>query len=367
MSAADKLKRRRREEQGIRGYASSSRWYTGLSHTIAFLERAEAEDGDALRRFGDAWAAAYNLFMMYGEPGDEEFKRFNSWITEVKDHPAIRAFFQRGDANQELVSFRSNIEKAKGKMLKAQGQQELYSWGPQKPPDKACRYFFGIVRDMRNTVSHPNFNPEAVPVKKALASAADCLIPLIAAAAEALIEKPVEGTTGRTTAYRFFLYPFLKNSDGFFSDYYLEQLFPDEELGAFPEEQARDALKSIAKRFSSLEAHVKEADSEETLKEWCVPELFPLLKIKPDPSIRIIAEDAVFEPTLVLRRAESRGLRQEYRGKEAAKDIAALLWILPWRTTLDAVSTDPAFESVPVTEVVHGALARSDVPWAIVT
>jgi hypothetical protein len=366
MSIADKLKKRRREEQEIRGYASSSRWYTGLSNSITFLERAETGE-DALGRFGDAWGAAYNLFMMYGEPGDEEFKRFNSWITEVKDHPTVRSFFQRGEANQELASFRSSIERVKGKLLKAQGQQELYAWGTQKSPDKACRYFFSIIRDMRNTVYHPNFNPDIGPVKKALATAADCLVPLAAAAAEALIEKPVAGTTGRTTAYRFFLYPFLKNSDGFFSDYYLERLLPDEELGAFPEDQAREALKFITKQLEAKGAGLKQADSEETLRNWCEPSLFEVLKMKPSPGVRIVSEDAVFEPTLVLRRSGSSALRGEYRGKEAAKDIAALVWILPWRSTLDAVSTDPAFESVPVTEVVHRALVRSDVPWALVT
>lgn len=82
-----------------------------------------------------------------------------------------------------------------------------------------------------------------VPVKKAIGAAADCLIPIVAAAIEATIEHPVPGTTGRATAYRFFLYPFLKNSDGVFSDYYLERIFPDDELAAFPEDQTKESLK----------------------------------------------------------------------------------------------------------------------------
>ena len=37
------LTRLRRQEQEARGYATSSRWYTGLSNAISFLERAETD------------------------------------------------------------------------------------------------------------------------------------------------------------------------------------------------------------------------------------------------------------------------------------------------------------------------------------
>jgi len=243
---AEKLKKRRREEQEIRGYANSSRWYTGLSNAISFLERAETAT-DPLSRFSDAWAVAYNLFMMHGEPGDEEFRRFNSWVSSVKDSPGVRHYFvTTGDPL--ILAFRQAVERVKNILLKPQGLQELQSWaGKGVSPEKACRYFFTITRDIRNTAFHPGFNPTA-PVKKAIGAAADCLLPIVAAAVEATIEHPVPNTTGKATAYRFFLYPFLKNSDGFFSDYYLERLFPDEELGAFPEDQSKELFKQISKQ-----------------------------------------------------------------------------------------------------------------------
>ena len=162
-----------------------------------------------------------------------------------------------------------------------------------------------MIRDMRNTAFHPEFNPNTAPVKKALAGAADCLIPIVAAAVEATIEHPVPHTTGKATAYRFFLYPFLKNSDGFFSDYYLERLFPDEELGAFPEDQAKELLKQIAKSLDTIEPVLRTADEEATVANWLKPVLFEALRTKPASGVRIIAEEAVFQPTFVLPKAGS--------------------------------------------------------------
>lgn len=367
MSIAEKLKKRRREEQEQHSYANSSRWYTGLSHVISFLDHAETED-DVVNRFRDLWTAADTLSQMHVERGEEDFKGFERWVTSIKEHPLIQHYFGGKADDVPLDAYRGNVARAKNALLAPPRLHELEAWNkPEVSPDKACRYFFSISRDIRNRLFHGDVNPSSPLIKKALASAAECLIPIVATAAQIIIERPVEGTTGRATAYRFFLYPFLRNSDGFFSDYYLERLFPDEELGAFPEDQAREALKFITKQLVAKETGLKQADSEETLKNWCDPALFEVLEVKPDPGVHIISEDAVFEPTLVLRRPGSSALQGEYRGKEAAKDIAALIWILPWRSTLDAVSTDPAFESVPVTEVVHGALARSAVPWALVT
>jgi hypothetical protein len=46
---AKKLTDFRRQEQEMRGYAASSRWYTGLSNAIHFLERAEGWKGQRVR------------------------------------------------------------------------------------------------------------------------------------------------------------------------------------------------------------------------------------------------------------------------------------------------------------------------------
>ena len=226
-----------------------------------------------------------------------------------------------------------------------------------------------MIRDMRNTAFHPKFNPNTAPIKKALAAAADCLIPIAAAAVEATIEHPVPHTTGKATAYRFFLYPFLKNSDGFFSDYYLERLFPDEELGAFPEDQAKELFKQIVKSLDTKEPGLCTADAETTVTNWLKPVLFEALGTKPAQGVRIIAEEAVFQPTFVLPKAGTslEDAPADMRGKAAGKTLSCLIWTLPWRVSLDSVATEPQFTALPVTEVVHRALAASDVPWAIIT
>ena len=365
---AEKLKKRRREEQEIRGYANSSRWYTGLSNAISFLERAETGT-DPLNRFSDAWSVAYNLFMMHGEPGDEEYRRFNSWVSTLKDDAGVRHYFVNA-GDPLIASFRQAAERVKKILLKPDGLQSLESWTFKGvSTEKASRYFFLMIRDMRNTAFHPKFNPNTAPIKKALAAAADCLIPIAAAAVEATIEHPVPHTTGKATAYRFFLYPFLKNSDGFFSDYYLERLFPDEELGSFPEDQAKELLKQIAKSLDPRESGLRTADAEATVANWIEPVLFEALGTKATSGVRIIAEEAVFQPTFVLPKAGSSS-KDEYgdlRGRAAGKALSCLIWTLPWRASLDSVATEPPFTALPVTEVVHRALAASDVPWAIIT
>ncbi|MBW1716036.1 MAG: N-6 DNA methylase [Deltaproteobacteria bacterium] len=363
-----KLTQLRRQEQEVRGYAASSRWYTGLSNAISFLERAETGD-DPLERFRDSWSAAYNLFVMYGKAGDDEFKRFNSWVTDLKEIPEVRRMLTDLSQSSPVSSFLSAVSKTKGKLLKSQGLKELESWEQGSPgPDKSCRYFMTIVRDMRNVCSHPDFNPNSSAIKKALTTAADCLIPLVAAAARSLIERPVEGTTGRTTAYRSFLWPFLKNSDSFFSDYYLERLFLEEELGGFPEEEVKRNLKTMAKFLQSKRSSLMTAGVEGTRDKWCIPILFPALKMSIHDDVRIVSGDAVFEPSYVLKREDLSGSpREEYQGKDAGRDLSCLIWVLSWRSSLDVLSADPAFESLSVMEVAHRALSNSDVPWAVIT
>lgn len=365
---AKKLTQLRREEQEARGYATSSRWYTGLSNAISFLERAET-GSDPLDRFRDSWSAAYNLFTMYGKAGDDEFKCFNSWVTELKEVPEIRRLLTEPSETSQVSSFLSGIANAKNKLLKSQGLRELESWKPGSTgPEKACRYFLTIARDMRNSCSHPDFNPSSAPIKKALATAADCLISVVTAATQSIIDHPVHGTTGKTTAYRSFLWPFLKNSDSFFSDYYLERLFPEEELSAFQEEEIKPSLKEIAKSLASERGSLMKADADGTRNKWCVPILFPALNMTLYEGVRIVSETAVFEPSYVLKREGLSGTpREEYQGKDAGRDLSCLIWILPWRSSLDVLSNDPAFESLSAMEVAHRALSSSDVTWAVIT
>src|SRR5439155_20074332 len=96
---------------------------------------------------------------------------------------------------------------------------------------------------IRNRLFHADLNLNSPAIKKVLASGGECLLPVVATAMLVSIEVPPVGTTGRSPAYRFFLHLYLKNSDGFFSDYYLERLFPDKELDVFPEDQAKALLK----------------------------------------------------------------------------------------------------------------------------
>ncbi|MEA1868268.1 MAG: DNA methyltransferase, partial [Thermodesulfobacteriota bacterium] len=365
---AKKLTEFRRQEQEMRGYAASSRWYTGLSNAIHFLERAEGE-GDYLDRFRDAWSAAYNLFVMHGKAGDDEHKCFNRWVTILRDVPSIRRFFSEAHETEPFSVFRANVKKARKTLLKPQGRQELYAWNVKPASaDKACRYFLTICRDIRNTCSHPDFNPKAAAIKKALASAADCLVPVVAAAIKATIEHPVEGSTGRTTAYRSFLWPFLKNSDSFFSDYYLEKLFPEEELEAIPEDVARAGLKTIARQIASMRSGLINADADETKEKWCKQALFPILGATLKEGVRIVTEDGVSQPTFVLPVADLKGEpRTEYQGKDAGRDLACLTWVLPWKTSLDSVAIDPEFKNLPVIEMAHKVLNLSNVPWAVLT
>ena len=64
-SLADRLIVLRRHEQEIHKYATSSKWYTGLSKAISFFELAETSS-NPLDRFRNIWSALYNLFILYG-------------------------------------------------------------------------------------------------------------------------------------------------------------------------------------------------------------------------------------------------------------------------------------------------------------
>jgi hypothetical protein len=224
------------------------------------------------------------------------------------------------------------------------------------------------VRDIRNRCSHPDFNPNSAATNKALTSAAECLIPVVHAAIEAMVREPVEGTTGKTTAYRFFLSPFAINNDSFFSDYYLEYLFPGDELSAFPEEQVSTSFKTLAKHIGTVRRELFGADQEETLSKWLQPALFPVLGLKLQSGVKLVTGEHVFEPSFVLPVAGVLPeLKLELNSKEAAQSLACLIYVLPYRSSLDAVATEPEFAGLTVVEMAHRALAASGVPWAVLT
>lgn len=371
----ERLTQLRRHEQDSKGYPPSSRWYMGLSNALKFLQRAETET-DHINRFREAWFAIYNLSRMIQIPGEEENKTLIKFSKEVETAPAIRSLSQDFStsflelllaAKKQLLwdaqrnQWRESKQCVESWLQKRQKSQEL-------SPEKACTYVFLILRDLRNAVSHFDSNPSSSATKKALNAAADQFIPLAAAAIESIIERPIKGTTGRTIAYHSFLYPFLKNSDSFFSDYYLERLFPEEELADFAEAEAKEQLKGIAREWRSRQSTLRTADENTTRQFWCESVLFPALGTTVHQGVTLVAEDGVFDPTYVLTRADSSGTPQaEYQGKDAKRDLACLIWVLPWLTSLDAISTNPEFESLPVMEVAHRALTASDVPWAILT
>jgi hypothetical protein len=368
---SEKLTKLRTDEQAAHGYATSSRWYTSLSYAISFLERAETTS-DFLQRFSNAWFAVFNLTKLYGPAGDEDSLCFNRWTTEVMGVPGARQFIQ----NVPLADFVKDVERAKRALLYDTGRncwRQSYQYLNSLPSQRtenvgtALRYFLLIIRDIRNACSHPEFNPKGIALKKALTSAADCLIPLASAAIQATIEHPPIGTTGRTTAYRSFLWPFIKNSDSFLSDYYLERLFQEGELADFSEDTAKNNLKELDRHLQANRAILISADKEMTDKRWNEAVLFPVLDAKVVPGVCLITDDGVFEPSYaILKAATSSKNEYEYHGKEASRHLACLIWTLPWHLSLDAVSSNPAFEGLTVIEVAHRALTGSDVNWAVI-
>lgn len=367
-----KLTELRRHEQEARNYAPSSRWYVGLSHSIQHLALADTA-ANPTDQFLNAWKAIYNLYMIMHSRGDVENRTLSRWIEEIQNAPEIRKL--AAATPTDLLAAVQKVEKALLWNAETKTWREaktlIETWLQKKnslSPEKACKYIFLIGRDIRNALSHPTFSPNASNVKKALSLAVDRFIPLAEAAIRVTIEHPPPGTTGRATAYRSFLYPFLKNSDSFFSDYYLERLFPDAELKTFDEDSAKQSLKELHKSFNQLNRDLLNADNEETKKLWCNAVLFPSLRIAAHAGVRIVAESGVFEPDYVLSWAALKGKpRREYQGKDAGRDLACLIWTLPWSSNLDAVVEDPNLGMLPIMEVAHRALTQSDAPWAVIT
>lgn len=372
----DRLTKQINQERELRGYSTSSPWSNALRPAISYLELAETAT-NAAEKFRNAWSALYNLWMMMHQRGEIENVTFSRFITEIESAPIVRsialgtpsAFLEALMKAQNTLLFDAESKKPRD----AKHRVELWLDRRRRrsddiSPEKACNYLFIIGRDLRNSLSHPKLDPNSAIIKKALTQAADIFLPLAIAATEAIIERPPEGTTGRAVAYRSFLYPFLKNSDSPFSDYYLERLFPEQELNAFPEDQAKADLKEINRELEARRNELVRADTEETIERWCGPVLFQKLGLTPDGNVTIIADDGVFEPTAVIKRPDLQGRpRHEYKAKDAGRDLVCLVWVLPWSVSLDAVSRDEQFESLTVMEVAQRALSRADVGWAILT
>jgi hypothetical protein len=365
---AERLKKRRREEQDTNHYSASSRWYDALNKAISAIEGAESAT-DPIDRFTKAYWAADGLSQLHAERGESDFIAFQRWMGDLKSQPDVTQHFNPARNLIPLNSFREAVTKSRKTLLGREGDQELEAWNKNSTPEKACSYFFTICRAIRNRLFHADLNLNSASIRKTLAVAGDCLLPVVAAATLRSIEWPPAGTTGKAPPYRFFLYPFLKNSDGFFSDYYLERLFPDKELGAFAEDLSKEAFKQLAKQFNAKAQDMQTTDGDATHSNWLEPVLFSVLGINALSGVRVVTEDAVFQPNLVLPRAGASGHKAgtELKGKDAGKSLSCMIWTLPWRISLDSVATEPPFTSLPITEVVHRALAASEVPWAIIT
>lgn len=374
MSETERLTKLRRQEEEVRDYPKSSRWYTGTGLAIRYIELAETATTPP-EIFRNAWYAIYNLYMMIHKRGESENVALSDWISEAQASQKVRqialatptAFFEALIRAQNSLLFDAESKKARN--AKQLTDQWLFRRKQNKElsPEKASAYLLLIGRDLRNAISHPTQDPNSPVIRKALKLAAETFLPLAIASTEAMIERPAEGTTGKVTAYRSFLYPFLKNSDSPFSDYYLEKLFEEQELSAFPEDESKAALKEINKELNVRRKDLVRADAEETLQRWCDPVLFPKLGFSADRGAKVVTDKGVFDPTAVIKKLSSTRLRKEYNGKDAGRDLACLIWVLPWSTSLDAVSDDEDATGKTVMEVAQSALTVGDVDWAILT
>jgi type I restriction-modification system DNA methylase subunit len=373
---ASRLLELRRQAQDSHGYAASSRWYASLSVAMTYFERAETAPSGT-DKFRDAWHAIYNVYMMNHQSGDIENITLSNWIARAKTNPLIQKVARNfstdlleaiKQAEQDLLrdteknKWRHDGRNAVENWLKKRNQNQDLSG------ENACSSAFLIGRDLRNAVSHPKgLDLKKTKVRKALTLAGEAYLNLAETVIQTTIEHPDEGTTGRTTAYRFFLYPYLKNSDGFLSDYYLERLLPDQELGAFSEDDSKDQLKLVQKELQLRRATLVPAtDVAVTIAQWCQAVLFPSLGMQPQPGPRIVAEQAVFEPAFALAQVGV-SIQPEYQGKAAGQELDALIWVLPWREGLDSKADVAGLEGLSAMEVAQQALVQADVAWGVVT
>jgi type I restriction-modification system DNA methylase subunit len=111
---------------------------------------------------------------------------------------------------------------------------------------------------------------------------------------------------------------------------------------------------------------VPAADVAVTITQWCQAVLFPTLGMQPQPGPRIVAEQAVFEPTFALAQG-GMSIQPEYQGKAAGQELDALIWVLPWRESLDSKADVAGLEGLSAMEVAQQALVQADVAWGVVT
>jgi len=60
--------------------------------------------------------------MMHGEPSDEEYRRFNSWVSAVKDYAGVRHHFVNS-GDPLLGAFLVAVGRAKKTLLNPDGLQ----------------------------------------------------------------------------------------------------------------------------------------------------------------------------------------------------------------------------------------------------
>jgi hypothetical protein len=372
MKTRDELLELLESERQLHKYSASSPWYRSTKSAIERLKLAD-EASSASDQFSNLWLAVNHLYNPVQRSGEEENTALSRWGTEIVVAPGVEASLRR--ISKEALE---TIKRAESKLLyhfqekrDREGKLLLDTWLRKYPlanSSKAIQYLLGISRDCRNATFHANFDPSNRNVVKAMEALADILNPFARAAIEATIRHPIPGTTGRVPTYRGFLWPFFSNSNGFFSDYYLKELLPEQELGAFPEEESLDLLKGVNKSFQGSRAGLAAADAQQTAKMWLEPVLFPALDLDVVPGPELVGAEEVYQPDYVIPSRDHRGsLAVRYRGKEAGEHIVALVFVLPWGASLDG--TRPGADATKQTALqwVQDALRATDVPWAMLT
>lgn len=350
-------------------YAASSPWYRSTKSAIERLKMAE-EASNAGDQFSNLWLAVNHLYSPVQRSGEEENKALSRWGSEIVVAPSVETSLRK--ISKDSLE---TIQRAESKLLydfqqkrDREGKVLLAAWLKKYPlPSslKAIQYLLGISRDCRNATFHANFDPSNRNVVKALGALVEVLEPFTRAAIEATIRHPIPGTTGRVPTYRGFLWPYFSNSNGFFSDYYLEELLPDQELGAFPTEETTEHLKSIGKVYRAEGETLRDADALQTAEQWLEPVLFPALDLAPVSGPKIVGPEGVYEPTYAITVSDHSGpLKAEYQGKAAGETITALIFVMPWSASLDGTWTDSEQAAL---QHVQEALRASDVTWAVLT
>ncbi|MDQ7826891.1 MAG: N-6 DNA methylase [Candidatus Eremiobacteraeota bacterium] len=367
----EKLNSIMRREQEARNYPASCRWYSGLRKAINHIDNSNRTQNE-VEVFRCAWSAIYNLSLSAHVKGDDENKTYFKFVGHLEDSPSVRKIaknmpmelLKRLLEAEKTVLYNNELQKYRDSKQCA----EIWLKKPDLTPEKACNYVFTIARDLRNVISHPTYNPSSIHIRHVFELASPYFIMLAEAAIETIISHPIQGTTGKTELYIAYLWPFMNNSDSFFSDYYIENLLEEAHLGSFPETTSKEKMKKISRSFKENEDSLKDADYSNTGRIWCEPFLFEALGIKPISGIKIATEKTIFTPAYIVHWNEGGSKTQSfYDGKNTGKHIACLIWLLPWSSTLDAVYRGEDYKESSYIDVVHQALIESDVPWAIIT